>query len=138
MKWHPSPALPDGSFDSDRRFAADSVQLRRKGTLVWIDVPPALPVGFEFGALTSLFDEPEIAAGGTEAVIASPPTAYVLTGRGELGLQDVTTGEYLATWIDLEAREVSEGERITLAGGDERFAAPRSGLVALALTRIGR
>lgn len=88
--------------------------------------------------LHELFAEPDLGVGGTRLVVASPPTAYVLIGEGELGLEDVTAGAYELTWLSLQSGAEVSQKTITLDGGTERFSAPEDGEVALVLRRIGR
>lgn len=136
MNWTRTAAAP-ADLAWDRRFGGD-LRASRRSEIVWVEVGGHAVVGFEFGALTSLFDEPDLVSHGSTHVIAAPPTAYLVVGAGELGLLDVTAGAYDGTWVDLVRAEISEPVTCTLDGGEEVFVAPRSGPMLLALSRLGR
>lgn len=122
-------------YDEERDFG--DVVLRRKDKSVLLQTAD-LEVSFELGSLTEMFEEPDLPAGGTTRVIASPPTQYLLFGNRTLGLQNVTSGEYRLTWIDVATGEMSDGGTTAVGGGDELFEAPIGGSVILVLKRIGR
>lgn len=130
-----SPPNGDPPTEGAERFFED-LRLLRAERVLWIWFAEHSPVAFSFGDITSLFDESADAIGGTTRLLASPPTSYLLFGEGELGLGDVTAGEYRATWIDFAAGAVAL-ETLSLDGGDETFVAPKPGPIGLALQRVG-
>lgn len=138
MEWTTSAEPVPDSFDAERVFERVEVRLRKRDRAVWIEVGGYPPVVVDLGSLTELFVQPDLGTDGTEIVVAAPPSAYLLIGRGALGLDDVTAGEYDLTWVDLERGRIALGGRRMLDGAEEVFTAPLDGPSALVLRRIGR
>ena len=113
---------------NQRSFVEGAIVLEMRDNQVWLCDPP---VGTGLKSMHELFEEPQLAALGTTHVIASPPTAYLLLGEGRLGLEDVTSGEYSMTWIDLNIGTATPSVDVTLDGGDEAFDAPSDALLVL-------
>jgi hypothetical protein len=79
----------------------------------------------------------ELAFGATEYVLAKPGDAYIAyssAASGDLGVQGLTAGDWTLTFFDPVSGN-KETSSVTLASGDQTFATPYSGEVALYLEK---
>jgi len=92
-----------------------------------------------FGPIDGFDLEPECVGTGLRAVVAMPPTHYLLVlepAQPSCELMDVTSGPYVLAWYDAEGAQIDERD-LYLDGGDERFDVPDGALLG-ALRRTGR
>lgn len=141
MSWRSLPVeLPEEADESQTTEVAGEVwEFRRIGKTTWAQLGELGPI-LELPGLSKLsgmWNEPDLAAAGTERVIASPPSLYIATGTAPLGLDDVTCGDYAITWYDLEAVQMFEEGVVVLDGGEEVLSPPDGpgGRVAVFLRR---
>jgi hypothetical protein len=70
----------------------------------------------------------ELAHGATDYVLADPGHAYIAYAAaltGDMGLADMTAGDYLVRWLDA-ASGTTINETVTVTGGDQTFIKPGS------------
>ncbi|MEM1348296.1 MAG: hypothetical protein AAGI01_07075 [Myxococcota bacterium] len=83
--------------------------------------------------------EPACAGAGLRAVVAMPPTHYLLLpdpGQRSCELLEVTTGPYALAWYDAKGALIDERD-VFLDGGDETLDVPGRAVLG-ALRRSGR